>query len=77
MMKMALPFIFASQRIIDLLGLHGGGSSVVWLRKAGFAPSRVLPTFKGPAARAISSNGRACCGVLAPGSPLEAMDRLA
>ena len=32
---MALPFIFASQWIIDLLGLPGGGGSVVWMRQAG------------------------------------------
>lgn len=32
---MALPFIFASQWIIDLLGLPGSGGSVVWMRQAG------------------------------------------
>jgi hypothetical protein len=32
---MALPFIFASQWIIDWLGLPGGGGSVVWMRQAG------------------------------------------
>ena len=32
---MALPFIFASQWIMDWLGLPGGGGSIVWMRQAG------------------------------------------
>lgn len=32
---MALPFVFASQWIMDWLGLPGGGGSIVWMRQAG------------------------------------------
>lgn len=32
---MALPFVFAPQWYLDLLGLPGGGASTLWMRQAG------------------------------------------
>jgi hypothetical protein len=32
---MALPFIFAPQWTLDIVGLPGGGASTLWMRQAG------------------------------------------